>query len=129
MAANLEQLSLQKDDRGEQPEEDVPSVVIPNHLQLHTPDCLNLSFGSFGSGTNAAISGSGSFAPRSMKSNLEETSASVDAPAIDTRYHMIIFYILLLYMLVYYFFLTEFVCAEILSSMGMSILERLQMEI
>ncbi|XP_062095388.1 uncharacterized protein LOC133801231 isoform X2 [Humulus lupulus] len=85
MAANLEQLSLQKDDRGEQPEEDVPSVVIPNHLQLHTPDCLNLSFGSFGSGTNAAISGSGSFAPRSMKSNLEETSASVDVPAMDTR--------------------------------------------
>ncbi|XP_030480450.2 uncharacterized protein LOC115697538 isoform X1 [Cannabis sativa] len=85
MAANLEQLSLQKDDRGAQPEEDVPSVVIPNHLQLHTPDCLNLSFGSFGSTANTAISGSGSFAPRSMNSNLEETSASVDVPAIDTR--------------------------------------------
>ena len=87
MTANLEQLSLQKDDRGTRPEEDVPSVVIPNHLQLHTPDCLNLSFGSFGSGTNAALSGSGSFASRSMK---EETTASVDVPAIghsDTRYH------------------------------------------
>ncbi|PON41739.1 GBF-interacting protein [Parasponia andersonii] len=82
MAANLEQLSLQKDDQGARPEEDVPAVVIPNHLQFHTPDCLNLSFGSFGSGNNATVSGSGSFASRSMKSNLEETSASLDAPAI-----------------------------------------------
>lgn len=96
MAANLEQLSLQTDDQGAQPEEDVPSVVIPNHLQLHTPDCLNLSFGSFGSGTNAALSGSGSFAPRSMKSNLEEPSAPLDVPAIghsDTRYHMVILHV------------------------------------
>lgn len=82
MAANLQQLSLQKDDRGAEPEEDVPAVIIPDHLQLHTPDCLHLSFGSFGAGPNAG---------RSTKSNLEETSTAVDVSAIgqpDTRYHI-----------------------------------------
>ncbi|KAF3449862.1 hypothetical protein FNV43_RR05941 [Rhamnella rubrinervis] len=45
VAANLQQLNIEKDDVGAPPEEDGPSVVIPNHLQLHTPDCLHLSFG------------------------------------------------------------------------------------
>lgn len=82
---------------GATPEEDGPSVVIPNHLQLHTPDCLHLSFGSFGSGTNAAISGSGSFASRPLNSNLEEASTAVDVSAIghsETRYVMMIFPVL-----------------------------------
>ncbi|KAF3451137.1 hypothetical protein FNV43_RR07227 [Rhamnella rubrinervis] len=82
VAANLQQLNIEKDDVGAPPEEDGPSVVIPNHLQLHTPDCLHLSFGSFGSGTNAAISGSGSFASRPLNSNLEEASTTVDVSAI-----------------------------------------------
>lgn len=81
VAANLQQLDLQNDDRGAQPEDDIPAVVIPNHLQLHTPDCLHLSFGSFGAGTNAGLSGSGAFASRSMK-DLEETSVSVDVSTI-----------------------------------------------
>ncbi|KAJ7947251.1 GBF-interacting protein 1 [Quillaja saponaria] len=73
VAANLDQLSLQKDDQGAQSEEHNPSVVIPDHLQLHTPDCLNLSFGSFGSSTKAAFSGPGSFASRPLEDNLEES--------------------------------------------------------
>lgn len=83
MAANMEQLNLQKDDQGAETEEDNDSVVIPNHLQLHNQECLNLSFGSFGSGTNAAFSAPGQYASRPLKSNLEETSVATDASTID----------------------------------------------
>ncbi|KAK7840857.1 gbf-interacting protein 1 [Quercus suber] len=84
VAANLQQLDLQKQDREAPLEEDNPPVIIPNHLQLHTPDCLNLSFGSFGSGTGtgAAFSGSGSFATRPLTSDLEETSSAADVSSI-----------------------------------------------
>ncbi|KAK9981927.1 hypothetical protein SO802_035189 [Lithocarpus litseifolius] len=82
VAANLQQLDLQKQDREAPLEEDNPPVIIPNHLQLHTPDCLNLSFGSFGSGTGAAFSGSGSFATRPLTSDLEETSSAADVTSI-----------------------------------------------
>lgn len=76
MSANFQQLSLQKEDESSPPEEDNPSVVIPHHLQLHTPDCFHLSFGSFGTGTNAAFSGSGVFPNRPPNSNVEESSVS-----------------------------------------------------
>ncbi|XP_022978644.1 uncharacterized protein LOC111478557 [Cucurbita maxima] len=76
MPANFQQLSLQKEDESSPPEEDNPSVVIPHHLQLHTPDCFHLSFGSFGTGTNAAFSGSGVFPNRPPNSNVEESSVS-----------------------------------------------------
>ncbi|KAM3748572.1 hypothetical protein ACB098_05G118900 [Castanea mollissima] len=82
VAANLQQLDIQKQDREAPLEEDNPPVIIPNHLQLHTPDCLNLSFGSFGSGTGAAFSGSGSFATRPLTSDLEETSSAADVSSI-----------------------------------------------
>ncbi|XP_015867039.3 uncharacterized protein LOC107404589 isoform X2 [Ziziphus jujuba] len=86
VATNLQQLNLEKDGVGAPCEEDGPSVVIPNHLQLHTPECLHLSFGSFGSGSNAALSGSGSgsgsYTSRPLKSNLEEASTTVDVSAI-----------------------------------------------
>ncbi|KAG2689090.1 hypothetical protein I3843_09G122800 [Carya illinoinensis] len=81
-AADLQHLNLQKDDHVALPEEDNPPVIIPNHLQLHTSDCLNLSFGSFGSGNSAAFSGSGSFATRPLKSDLEETSTAQDVSSI-----------------------------------------------
>lgn len=84
VAANMQQLDLQKDDRGAPPEDENPPVVIPNHLQLHTPDCLHLSFGSFRSGPDPDLSSS-----HPLESNLEETSAAVDASAIghsDARY-------------------------------------------
>ncbi|GJR19362.1 hypothetical protein Tco_0967889 [Tanacetum coccineum] len=30
-----------------EPEEDVPSVVTPNHLEVQNAECSNLSFGGF----------------------------------------------------------------------------------
>ncbi|TQD81184.1 hypothetical protein C1H46_033213 [Malus baccata] len=82
VAANLQQLNLQNDDRGAAPEEEKPHVVIPNHLQLHTPDVLNLSFGSFRSGPDPALPSTDSFASEPQKSNFEETSGAVDVSAI-----------------------------------------------
>ncbi|KAJ4703786.1 GBF-interacting protein 1-like [Melia azedarach] len=82
----LQQLNFQNDDRGAPAEEDNPSVIIPNHLQVHTPDCSHLSFGSFGSGIGSTFPAS--FASRPLKNNLEETSETADAPSIghsDTR--------------------------------------------
>ncbi|XP_027359710.1 uncharacterized protein LOC113868382 isoform X3 [Abrus precatorius] len=73
VAANLEQLNIERDDKGTEAEEDNPSVVIPNHLQLHTPECLNLSFGSFGSAN--PLLRSGPYTSSQLKSNLEEDTA------------------------------------------------------
>ncbi|KAK7359147.1 hypothetical protein VNO77_01094 [Canavalia gladiata] len=84
VAANLEQLNLHTDDRGTEQEEENSSVVIPNHLQLHSPECLNLSFGSFGSANNAALSGSGSYTSRPLKSTLEDTSGATDVSTIGS---------------------------------------------
>lgn len=75
-------------------EEDSPSVIIPNHLQVHSSDCSHLSFGSFGTGIGSSFSGP--FASRPLKNNLEERSETADAPSIghsDARYslHMILF--------------------------------------
>lgn len=86
VAANLQQLSLQKSDGGAAPEEDNHSVVIPDHLQVQTADCSHLSFGSFGSGISAGFSGS--FSSRPLKTNSEEVSVEADAPTVghpDTR--------------------------------------------
>ncbi|KAL5839173.1 hypothetical protein ACOSQ4_011781 [Xanthoceras sorbifolium] len=80
MTAKLQQLNIQNDEQGEPPEEDNPSVIIPNHLQVHTPDCTHLSFGSFGSGIGSAFSGP--FVSRPLKSNLEETPEAADASPI-----------------------------------------------
>ncbi|XWS12416.1 hypothetical protein CRYUN_Cryun37aG0087800 [Craigia yunnanensis] len=78
--ANLQQLNLHNDDREPPPEEDTPSVIIPNHLQVHTPDCSHLSFGSFGPGIGSAFSGT--FASRPLKNNLDEVSEAADASSI-----------------------------------------------
>ncbi|XP_050231829.1 uncharacterized protein LOC126680702 isoform X2 [Mercurialis annua] len=85
VAANLQQLSLQDDDQSASSEEDNPSVIIPNHLQVHAQDCSHLSFGSFGSGIGSF---SGPFASMPLNDNLEETSEVVDVPLAahsDTR--------------------------------------------
>ncbi|TKY60111.1 serine-rich protein [Spatholobus suberectus] len=84
VAANLEQLNLHTNDQGTEQEEENSSVVIPNHLQLHSPECLNLSFGSFGSANDAALSGSGPYASRPLKSNLEDTSEATDVATIGS---------------------------------------------
>lgn len=98
MAANLEQLNLQRDDQETEPEEDNPSVVIPNHLQLHTSECLNLSFGSFGAANNASLSGSGPYTSGPSKSNLEDTTGAADVSPIeslDARYvaYIIVYFV------------------------------------
>ncbi|KAF9672568.1 hypothetical protein SADUNF_Sadunf11G0055700 [Salix dunnii] len=77
VAANLQHLSLQNDDQGVQSEEDNPSVIIPNHLQVHAQECLHLSFGSFGSGMNSAFLGQHASMP--INNSLQETSEVVDA--------------------------------------------------
>ncbi|WVZ22923.1 hypothetical protein V8G54_001467 [Vigna mungo] len=91
VAANLEQLNLHTNDQETEQEEESSSVVIPNHLQLHTPECLNLSFGSFGSANDATLSGSGPYPSRPLKSNLEDTSGATDVSTIgssDVRHHL-----------------------------------------
>ncbi|KAH9797621.1 RNA polymerase II degradation factor-like protein (DUF1296) [Citrus sinensis] len=80
VSAKLQQLNLQNDDREAPVEEDSPSVIIPNHLQVHSSDCSHLSFGSFGTGIDSAFSGP--FASRPLKNNLEERSETADAPSI-----------------------------------------------
>ncbi|KAF7852106.1 hypothetical protein BT93_L0502 [Corymbia citriodora subsp. variegata] len=79
VATNLqEQLNLQNSDEESLSEEDGPAVVIP--VQVHTPDCQHLSFGSFGSGAGAGA--------RTLQSNLAETQPVTDASSValsDTR--------------------------------------------
>ncbi|OWM73041.1 hypothetical protein CDL15_Pgr001155 [Punica granatum] len=76
-----QQLSLQKEEEGVPSEEDVPAVVIPDHLQVHTLDCQHLSFGSFGAGIGANFSGSVS--SRSMKINLAEAPSVADTASVS----------------------------------------------
>ncbi|XVE88324.1 hypothetical protein DITRI_Ditri19aG0060700 [Diplodiscus trichospermus] len=76
--ANFQRLNLHDDDHEPPPEEDNPSVIIPNHLQVHTSDCSHLSFGSFGPGSTF----SGTFASRPLKNNLDEVPEAADASSI-----------------------------------------------
>jgi len=85
--ASIEQLNIQRDDHGKKQDDDYPSVQIPNHLQLHTPECMNLSFRSFGS--DNPLSGPGSFTSRPLKSKLEDAYGATYVSTIensDTRY-------------------------------------------
>ncbi|WJX47359.1 hypothetical protein P8452_34057 [Trifolium repens] len=84
VAADIEQLNLQTDDQETESEEDNSDVLIPNHLQLHTPECFSLSFGSFGAKQNAAVSSAGTHASSPINSNLEETSGATDVSAIGS---------------------------------------------
>ncbi|XVF40215.1 hypothetical protein PTKIN_Ptkin01aG0093700 [Pterospermum kingtungense] len=77
---NLQKPNLHSDDREPPPEEDNPSVIIPNHLQIHTPDCSHLSFGSFGPGIGSAFSGT--FASRPLKNTLNEVPEATDVSSI-----------------------------------------------
>ncbi|KAL3615166.1 hypothetical protein CASFOL_040827 [Castilleja foliolosa] len=74
---NMQQLSVNKDDRGFASEGNGPSVVIPDHLQVQTADCSHLSFGSFGSAMGAPYS-SGTNASGLEKTNLEEVHSEAD---------------------------------------------------
>ncbi|KAL4388797.1 hypothetical protein GQ457_09G003490 [Hibiscus cannabinus] len=80
VAVNLQQLNLHDDDREPSTEEDNPSVIIPNHLQVHTPECSHLSFGSFGPAIGPAFSVP--FTSRASKNGLDEVPEAADASSI-----------------------------------------------
>ncbi|KAK1378493.1 hypothetical protein POM88_025237 [Heracleum sosnowskyi] len=75
--ANLQQLSIQEEERKLSYEEDGPSVVIPDHLQVQSADCSHLSFGSFRSGLETGFCGS-----RSSRNNMEDAPIVADASVI-----------------------------------------------
>ncbi|XP_024987473.1 uncharacterized protein LOC112522524 isoform X2 [Cynara cardunculus var. scolymus] len=81
VSANIQNLSIQEEKHMEEPEEDGPSVVIPNHLQVHTADCSHLSFGSFGASMNSGFSGP--FASRTLMNNIEEAPAEPVTSSVD----------------------------------------------
>lgn len=79
VAANLQDFSIESHDQYSSHVDGRPAVVIPDHLQIHTEDCSQLSFGSFGG-----------FGSRPLSNSLEE--ASDVAPQIehtDSRYALI----------------------------------------
>ena len=105
VTANLQELSLQKEDRELTVERDGPSVVIPDHLQVQYADCSHLSFGSFGSGSSASFSGPSASIP--VKTNLEEapTEAAESIGQTATSYTIIIFCITFIRKFVFFIFM------------------------
>lgn len=86
VATSFQQLSIENDNREASSEDDKPAVIIPNHLQIHTSDCLHLRFGSFGSGMGSGLPSA--FPPGSLNDNLEEIPEAADDSSIrppDTR--------------------------------------------
>ncbi|KAL0798798.1 hypothetical protein Bca101_053973 [Brassica carinata] len=47
-SADFQELTVERHDQEGSHEEDRPAVVIPKHLLIHTEECSQLSFGSFG---------------------------------------------------------------------------------
>ncbi|KAE8659640.1 kinase-related family protein [Hibiscus syriacus] len=80
VAVNMQKLNLHSDEHEPPHEEDNPSLIIPNHLQVHSLDCSHLSFGSFGPAIDSAFSES--FAPRPLKNNLDEAPEAADISSI-----------------------------------------------
>ncbi|KAJ0262066.1 hypothetical protein HA466_0050630 [Hirschfeldia incana] len=67
VAANLQELSIENNDKYSSHDKDRPAVLIPDHLLVYSEECSHLSFGSFGS--------------RPLNNNLEE--APDVAPQIE----------------------------------------------
>ena len=112
-SAELQQLTV--DDQEASHEEDRPAVLIPNHLLIHTKECSQLSFGSFGSMT--------------LSNNAEETPAvGQQVEHSDARYPITTDDISLSQNILWVSFLS-LIFAEILSSMEMNNLEVEPMEI
>ncbi|KAL8152265.1 hypothetical protein V2J09_010025 [Rumex salicifolius] len=98
VAANLQHLNLSREEDEEEEEEEEeyedeeddeeeaedsqgigsPAVKIPDHLVVQSADCSHLSFGSFGSGMGASLSGP--YASVSSQSNVVEPSTAPSAP-------------------------------------------------
>ncbi|GAA0143369.1 hypothetical protein LIER_35731 [Lithospermum erythrorhizon] len=74
MTAELQQFSIQ-DDRGSLPEDNCPSVVIPEHLQVQTADFSHLSFGIF----KVGASQSAPLASIPAQTNVMEANSEADA--------------------------------------------------
>ncbi|KAH7686036.1 UBA-like protein [Dioscorea alata] len=81
VAANLHQINLQKDLDAPSAEE-IPAVIIPDHLLVTNVDCSHLSFGSFNSGIITA-GFSGSFSSKPMKTSLDVAPVTEDTSSID----------------------------------------------
>uniref|UniRef100_A0A7N0ZY14 GBF-interacting protein 1 N-terminal domain-containing protein n=2 Tax=Kalanchoe fedtschenkoi TaxID=63787 RepID=A0A7N0ZY14_KALFE len=81
MAANMQQLNLENEEQIHPLKEEPRSVVIPDHLQVQSSECLNLSFGSFGPGIAPSLSVAGTSG--SLNNEVEEQSETEDAsPAV-----------------------------------------------
>lgn len=78
--AGLQQLSLQQEITAP-PAGDNPAVIIPSHMQVPTPDCSHLSFGSFGPGNSAGFSSS--FLSKTLKSISDEASTAPDDSSVE----------------------------------------------
>lgn len=79
VAANLQGLSIENHDEYSSHDEDRPAVVIPDHLLIHTEECSQLSFGSFGG-----------FGSMPLSNNLEEASdVAQQIERVDARHALI----------------------------------------
>lgn len=134
---NLQQLSVENDERVLPSEGYAPAVVIPDHLQVQNADCSHLSFGSFGSAISAAYS-SGTTTSVPVGTILEEPVSEADISSVgnlDTRYCVSIITGFGTYALFGVFHLTSrifrnlysTILAEVLSIMLMILLEMLLM--
>lgn len=75
-SADFQPLTVDSHDQGASHEEDRRAVVIPNHLLIHTEECSQLSFGSFGA-----------FGSRPLSNNAEETlDVAQQVEHSDARY-------------------------------------------
>ncbi|CAM8954193.1 unnamed protein product [Rhodiola kirilowii] len=81
VTANMQQLSLEKDEHVQQVKEETCIVVISDHLQVQSSECLRLTFGSFGAGIAAGLAGTST--ADSLNSDVEEQSETEDASAVD----------------------------------------------
>ncbi|VFQ97072.1 unnamed protein product [Cuscuta campestris] len=73
-AEHMQHLTIHKDQTQPPEDEEGPSVVIPDHLQVQSVDCSRLSFGSFGS-INATLSG---HSASSAKNHVEEVPVDAE---------------------------------------------------
>ncbi|TVU35638.1 hypothetical protein EJB05_17538 [Eragrostis curvula] len=80
-STKFQHLSIQNEDT--KSAEEIPAVILPDHLQVANADCAHLSFGSFGSGAF-----SGLLSSNVPQSNLEEAPIPDESPSanqVDVR--------------------------------------------
>ncbi|XP_062217591.1 actin cytoskeleton-regulatory complex protein PAN1-like [Phragmites australis] len=78
-AAKFQHLSVQNEDiAATESAEDIPAVILPDHLQVASVDCAHLSFGSFESGAF-----SGLLSSNVPKNGLEEVPIADESPSVN----------------------------------------------